>query len=387
MATAPNARIAQYSSVRFLVTNALIERPTGVAGLLCYCGRMIELSVPIVLAPMAGGPSTPEFVAAVSNAGGFGFLAAGYKTPEAVSADIAATRALTVRPFGVNVFAPSGSPANPAAVRRYAHRLADWAQQCGVALGEPRFDDDWYEAKLALLEHERPAVVSFTFGCPSSDAISRLHTVDVTVWVTVTDASEASQAVAAGADGLVVQGIEAGGHRGSFVDYDGKEDFGLLTLIALVRARVDVPLIAAGGIATGPTVAGVLAAGATAAAVGTAFLRCPEAGTSMVHRDALARPRPTALTRVFTGRLARGMVNRWHEEHAADAPIAYPEVHHLTSPLRAHARTSNDPEFVNLWAGQAHELVEAIPAAQLVVELARDAHTALEKARTRIASI
>lgn len=347
---------------------------------------MIEPSVPIVQAPMAGGPSTPELAAAVSEAGGLGSLAAGYKTPEAVAAEIEATRALTSRPFGVNVFVPSGSPADPAALRRYAQRLADWSQRCGVTLGEPRFDDDWYEAKLALLEHERPAVVSFTFGCPSPAVISRLHRSDTTVWVTVTDAHEASEAVDAGADGLVVQGIEAGGHRGSFVDSDESEHFGLLALLALVRARVNVPLIATGGIATGPTVAGVLAAGATAAAIGTAFLRCPEAGTSTVHRDALARSRPTGLTRAFTGRLARGMVNQMQADFSPDAPIAYPEVHHLTSPLRASARQANDPESVNLWAGQAHELAKAIPAAQLVVELARDARAALDSARARIAS-
>ncbi len=347
---------------------------------------MIEPGVPIVQAPMAGGPSTPELAAAVSNAGGLGFLAAGYKTPEAVATDIEATRALTSRPFGVNVFAPSGSPADPETVRRYAQRLTVWSQRCGVTLGEPRFDDDWYEAKLALLERARPAVVSFTFGCPSPAVVSRLLRSGTTVWVTVTDAHEASEAVDAGADGLVVQGIEAGGHRGSFVDRDENEHFGLLALLALVGARVNVPLIATGGIATGATVAGVLAAGATAAAIGTAFLRCPEAGTSTVHRGELGRSRPTGLTRAFTGRLARGMVNHMQADLSPDAPIAYPEVHHLTSPLRASARQTNDAESLNLWAGQAHELTRAIPAAHLVAELARDARAALDSARARMAA-
>jgi nitronate monooxygenase len=345
---------------------------------------MEGLTVPIVQAPMAGGPSTPQLAAAVSGAGGLGFLGAGYKAPETVRADIAATRALTDRPFGVNVFAPSGSPADSAGVRCYAQRLEDEARRRGVSLGDPRFDDDRYEDKLALLEHERPAVVSFTFGCPAPAVVQGLHTAGAAVWVTVTDASEAAEAVASGADGLVVQGVEAGGHRGSFVDRDEHEDFGLLALLAVVRARVDVPLIAAGGIATGRSVAGVLAAGAVAAAVGTAFMRCPEAGTSTPHRAALASPRPTGLTRAFSGRLARGIVNRWQAEHTAAAPIAYPELHHLTAPLRAHAREANDADLINLWAGQAHELAREIPAASLVVQLARDAAAALDEARSRL---
>jgi nitronate monooxygenase len=155
-------------------------------------------------------------------------------------------------------------------------------------------------------------------------------------------------------------------------------------LLSLVSARIDLPLIAAGGIATGPTLAGVLAAGAAAAAIGTAFLRCPEAGTTAAHRDAVTQPRPTGLTRAFSGRLARGLVNTFQAEHTAAAPIAYPELHHLTTPLRAHARAHGDAEPVNLWAGQTHELARAIPAGQLTVELARDAATALERAAHRL---
>lgn len=342
-----------------------------------------RLLVPIVQAPMAGGPSTPKLAAAVSRAGGLGFIAAGYQTPHAVQEDLAAIRDLTDRPFGVNLFAPSGSPADHGIVAGYAERIEGEAQHQRVALGEPRFDDDRYEEKLTLLERERPAVVSFTFGCPTADVVESLRAVGVTVWVTVTDAREAGEAVAAGADGLVVQGIEAGGHRGSFVDGDEREDFGLLALLGLVRARVDVPLIGAGAIATGRAVAGVLAAGATAAAVGTAFMRCPEAGTSAPHRAALAGPERTGLTRAFSGRLARGIVNRMQAEHTAAAPIAYPELHHLTAPLRAHARETGDPALINLWAGQTHELAREIPAMELVAELARDARSALDHARRR----
>ncbi|HEY9290919.1 MAG TPA: nitronate monooxygenase [Microlunatus sp.] len=341
---------------------------------------MIDLDLPVVQAPMAGGPSTPSLAAAVSGAGGLGFLAAGYKTPEAMLADITATRELTQRPFGVNVFVPSGGPADRDTVNRYADRLRDQAAALGVALGGPRFDDDHYRQKVQLLVQQRVAVVSFTFGCPDPSVVQRLRQVGTSVWVTVTDPQEAVQAAAAGADSLVVQGVEAGGHRGSFTDSDGHEDYGLLALLSLVSARVDLPLIAAGGIATGSALAGVLAAGAAAAAIGTAFLRCPEAGTTATHRSAVAQPRRTGLTRAFSGRLARGLVNTFQADHTAAAPIAYPEVHHLTTPLRARARENGDAEQINLWAGQAHELARDLPAGHLAVELAEDAAAALDRA-------
>lgn len=333
---------------------------------------------------MAGGPSTPSLAAAVSSVGGLGFLAAGYKPPKSVLADIIAVRELTQQPFGVNVFAPSGRPADKDTVNRYADRLRDQAAALGVVLGDPRFDQDHYPEKVELLTQERVAVVSFTFGCPDSSVVQRLQQVGTSVWVTVTDPQEAWRAAAAGADALVAQGVEAGGHRGSFVDSDTHEDFGILALLSLVSARVDLPLIAAGGIATGSAVAGVLAAGAAAAAIGTAFLRCPEAGTTAPHRDAVTQPRRTGLTRAFSGRLARGLINTFQAEHTAAAPIAYPELHHLTTPLRARARENGDAEQMNLWAGQAHALARVVPAGQLVVELARDAAVAVDRAAHRL---
>lgn len=345
---------------------------------------MIDLDLPVVQAPMAGGPSTPSLAAAVSEVGGLGFLAAGYRTPGAVLDDLRATRALTPRPFGVNVFAPPGGAADRDTVTGYADRLRDQAAALGVTLGDPRHDEDHYQEKVQLLVQERVPVVSFTFGCPDPSVVQRLQQVGTAVWVTVTDPQEALQAAAAGADALVVQGVEAGGHRGSFVDSDSREDYGLLALLSLVSARVDLPMVAAGGIATGPALAGALAAGATAAAIGTAFLRCPEAGTTAAHRDAVTRPLRSGLTRAFSGRLARGLVNTFQAEHTAAAPLAYPELHHLTTPLRAHAREHGDAELMNLWAGQAHELTRAVPAGQLVVELARDAAVALDRAAHRL---
>jgi nitronate monooxygenase len=347
-----------------------------------------RLDVPIVLAPLAGGPTTPELAAAVSNTGGLGFLAAGYLTADALRDQIAGARALTRAAIGVNLFVP-GSPAPSGQVARYAATLANAAAEAGVELGTARFDADQWAAKLALVTTDPLPVTSFTFGCPDRSAVEALHAAGSEVWITVTTPEDARQAADAGADVLVVQGIEAGGHQGSFSDdpaHDAEGGFGLLALLQLVRSETELPLIAAGGIATGSGIAAVLAAGARAAQLGTAFLRCPEAGTPAVQRAAVATATPTALTRAFTGRLARGIRNRFLDEHSDDAPSAYPEVHYLTSPLRAAGRKAGNPDLVNLWAGQAHELTRDLPAAELVGVLASETRAALAEATAKIGS-
>jgi nitronate monooxygenase len=338
------------------------------------------LRVPIVQAPLAGGASTPALTAAVVEAGAFGFVAAGYRTADALRDELRATRALTAAPFGVNVFVP-GRATERGRYERYIEALRDEAGRQGVALGEPRFEDDAWEAKLALLEDDPVSAVSFTFGCPPAEVAARLQAAGSTVCLTVTDVDEAQHAADAGADALIVQGIEAGGHRASFVDREGAGDYGLLALIQLVRAHVDLPLVASGAIASGGALAAVLCAGAQAAQIGTAFMRCPEAGTSAAHRAALAAETPTRLTRAFTGRQARGIVNRFLREHSEEAPPAYPEIHHVTAPLRAAGRAAGDADVINLWAGQAHELASDAPAAQVVAALAADAAESLEAAR------
>jgi nitronate monooxygenase len=347
-----------------------------------------EMAVSIVLAPLAGGPSTPELAAAVSEAGGFGFVAAGYLTAEVLSDRLAQTRALTSAPFGVNLFVP-GAVAPPGRAAAYAATLAAEARASGASLGTPRSDDDDWAAKVSLLTAAPVPVVSFTFGCPDRDVIGALHAAGSEVWVTVTRPVEAGHAVGAGADALVVQGAEAGGHRASFRD-DPAEDLtdglGLLSLLQLVGAQAAIPLVAAGGIVTGAGIAAVLAAGAAAAQLGTAFLRCPEAGTAAVHRRALAGAAPTAMTRAFTGRIARGIRNRFLVDHSAGAPAAYPDIHYLTAPLRQAARTAGNPDLVNLWAGQAYELGRELPAGQLTRILADEARAAAAAAHDRLAA-
>lgn len=339
-----------------------------------------QLDVPIALAPMAGGPSTPELTAAVTEAGGFAQLAAGYLSAPETAARIAATRAATGKPFGVNLFVPG--PPTPAA------DLADYMNELGAEheLGDPRFDTDDWDTKLDLLVADPVAAVSFTFGCPSPADIDRLHAAGSEVWVTVTSVAEARVAVEAGADVLIAQGAEAGGHRATFTDRpadDATDPLGLLALLQLLTAATDRPLVASGGLATGAGIAAALAAGAAAAQLGTVFLRCPEAGTNQVHRAALTSDTPTMLTRAFTGRRARGLRNRFLVRHTATAPTGYPEIHYATAPLRAAARAAGNPDEVNLWAGQTHELAPELPAGELVATLAADTKAALEKALSR----
>ena len=335
---------------------------------------------------MAGGPSSPALAAAVSAVGGLGFLAAGYKSSDELRADITRTRELTSAPVGVNLLVLSETPVDRAGLTAYAQAIKPEAHRHRVAVGEPHFDDDSLDAKLEVVCRERPPITSFTFGCPAPEVVQRLHERDIAVWVTVTEVEEAILADRSGADALIVQGVEAGGHRGSFEDADGRGEIGLLPLLRLVAQASELPLIASGGIADGAAVAAVLAGGARAAQIGTAFMLCPEAATSDPHRDALTRPTPTALTRAFSGRRARGIVNAFMRDHSTHAPAAYPHVLHLTAPLRAAARKAGDADAINLWAGQAHNLAEDRPAGELVRRWSAEARAAIEQAQARLAA-
>jgi nitronate monooxygenase len=322
----------------------------------------------IVLAPLTGGPSTPELAAAVSSAGGLGFLGAGYLDAEALEAQVRRTRTLTARPIGVNLFLLRPVPVDAEAIARYAAELAPEAERLGVELGVPRFDDDAYADKLDVVLAEGVEVVSFTFGCPAPEDVRRIQAKGSEAWVTVTSPEEAGAAAAAGADVLVAQGAEAGGHRGAWND-DDSVAAPLLQLVREVAAAVDTPVVATGGIAERTDVEAALDAGARAVQVGTSFLLCPESGTNDAHRDALAQGGTTAFTRAFTGRRARGIENGFMRAHPG-APSAYPHVHHLTAPLRAAARAAGDPEGFNLWAGTSFGRARAVPAHEVVAALA-----------------
>ncbi|MFF7402530.1 nitronate monooxygenase [Streptomyces murinus] len=332
---------------------------------------------PIVQAPMAGGVSGPELAAAVSEAGGLGFLAAGYKTADGVYQEIKRLRSLTDRPFGVNVFMPQPEYAESGAVEVYAHQLAGEAAWYETELGDPDSGrDDGYDAKLAVLLDDPVPVVSFHFGVPSREALQRLRRAGTFTLVTATTAEEAVAVERAGADAVIAQGVEAGGHQGTHRDVPENDGtgLGLLSLITQIREAVHIPVVAAGGIMRGAQIAAVLAAGASAAQLGTAFLATPESGAPAVHKEALTNPLfvRTELTRAFTGRPARGLVNRFLREHGPYAPAAYPEINHLTSPLRKAAAKAGDAQGMALWAGQGHRLARDLPAGRLVEVLAAE---------------
>lgn len=325
---------------------------------------------PVIVAPMAGGPTTPLLVAAAATAGAFGFLAAGYKSAADVEHEVRALRALSERPFGVNVFTPGRPTADVTAVERYVRELAPDAAALGVALGEPRWDDDDWAAKLEVLLDAAPAIVSFTFGSPSAAVVRALQQRGSAVMVTVTSPTEAAIAVDEGADLVCAQGIEAGAHRGTFDDTAPDEELPTLELVAAIGSMGAVPVVAAGGLSTPEQVRDARAAGAVAAQVGTAFLQCEEAGTNAVHRAALADDRRTAttMTRAFTGRRARGIVNEFIRRHD-HAPSAYPEIHHVTRPLRAAAAGRADAERLHLWAGTGFRHARAAPVSDVVAWL------------------
>ncbi|MEH0578842.1 MULTISPECIES: nitronate monooxygenase [Streptomyces] len=355
---------------------------------------------PIVQAPMAGGVSVPKLAAAVAEAGGLGFLAAGYKTADGVYQEIKQLRSLTARPFGVNLFMPqpeypgastgstgAAKAALPAAgaVEVYAHQLAGEAAWYEAELGDPDSGrDDGYDAKLAVLLDNPVPVVSFHFGVPGPEVLQSLRRAGTFTLVTATTVEEALAVERAGADAVIVQGVEAGGHQGTHRDIPENDGtgIGLLSLIAQVRESVRLPIVAAGGLMRGSQIAAVLAAGASAAQLGTAFLATAESGAHAVHKQALTNPLfvRTELTRAFSGRPARGLVNRFLREHGPYAPAAYPEVHHLTSPLRKAAAKAGDAQGMALWAGQGHRLARELPAGRLVEVLAAE----LAEARTAL---
>ncbi|MFF2408960.1 nitronate monooxygenase [Streptomyces sp. NPDC058092] len=340
---------------------------------------------PIVQAPMAGGVSCPQLVAAVAEAGGLGFLAAGYKTADGMYHEIKQLRGLTGRPFGVNLFMPQPALADPSAVEVYRHQLAGEAAWYETPLGDPDSGgDDNYDAKLAILLEDPVPAVSFTFGCPTRDTLDAFTGVGTYTVVTVTTPEEAQAAQRAGADAVCVQGIEAGGHQSTHRD-DPQTDgtgIGVLSLVTQVRETVQMPVIAAGGLMRGSQITAVLAAGAEAAQLGTAFLVCPESGANPLHKQALTNPLfvRSALTRAFSGRPARGLVNRFMREHGPYAPAAYPQVHYLTAGLRKAAAKAGDAQGMALWAGQGHRLARELPAGRLIELLVEE----LDAARTAV---
>lgn len=330
-----------------------------------------DLTAPVSVAPMAGGPSTPELAAAGTDAGGLGFVAAGYLGADAFADRLGAGMRLASGPIGANLFVPGPDTGSPEIVERYAAQLAPDAERYGAAVGTPRIDDDAWQGKLDVLLDLRPAVASFTFGLPTVEEIARLRGAGITVAGTVTTVAEARAAADRGVDVLVAQGPAAGGHRGTFDSQARPAEQSLDDLLASIVATLDLPVVAAGGLMTAADIARVRRAGAVAAQLGTAFLLADEAGSSPVHRAALVSPEftETVVTKAFSGRFARGLRNRFVDDHDAQAPLAYPQVHYLTSPLRVAAVRAGDPHGTNIWAGTGFRLAEPGPVAAIIEKL------------------
>ena len=335
---------------------------------------LLGLDIPLIAAPMAGGATTAAMVIAAADGGGIGFLAAGYKTPQVLLAEIATVRMASI-PFGVNVFAPNPVPVDAAAYRRYAQRMQEAADRFELELpAHPVEDDDAFDAKVDLLLSDPVPVVSFTFGLPGGDVIARLKKAGTIVVQTVTDPVEAIAAAEAGADLVVAQASAAGGHSGTFTPDRLPAAVAVTDLVAEVSGAVDIPVIAAGGLASAEAVSEVLGAGAVAAAVGTVLLRADESAASPTHKAALIDParNETVLTHAFTGRPARGLRNAFIDRFDAGAPLGYPAIHHLTSPLRKAAAAAGIDDLVHLWAGTRYRRVRDESTATILAGLARN---------------
>jgi nitronate monooxygenase len=350
--------------------------------------ELVGVELPVVQAPMAGFVGS-EVVAAVAQAGGLGSLPCALLGPDDVRAEVAAIRERTARPLNLNFFCHPDPSTDAAVLRAWLERLEPYYRELGldlpteeVDLGRLSFDGTAAE----VVEEVRPAVVSFQFGLPDGALLDRVRATGAKVISTATTVAEARWLEEHGCDAVIAQGVEAGGHRGMFLTTDVSTQVGTLALVPQVVDAVSVPVVAAGGIADGRGVAAALALGAAAVQVGTAYLLCPEALTSAVHRDALAAAEAdgTAVTNVLTGRPARALVTRVVAEVGplSDAAPEFPLASVALMPLRAAAEARGATHFTSMWSGQAAALARQLPAAELTRLLAEDAADRLRALNT-----
>ena len=345
--------------------------------------ELLGIPHPLIQAPMAGGPTTPELVAAVCEAGGLGSVGGAYLPPARLREEIRAVRQRTARPFAVNLFAEVEFELDPAQVAAAQRHLHPWREKFG--LPEPPLPQKFRERfadQFAVVIEERVPVFSFTFGIPPAEALQACRARGVRIIGTATTVAEGKALAEAGVDAICAQTAEAGGHRGSFSEAGfTRAMVGGMALIPQMADAVPVPVIASGGIMDGRGIAAALILGAAGVQLGTAFLRTPESGISATYREALAHAREdaTVVTRAFSGRPARGLVNRFIE---AMAPVEqdlppFPVQNALTRDIRTAAARAGDRECLSLWAGQGVPMSRALPAADLVHQLIEETEAAL----------
>ena len=347
----------------------------------------LGITYPIIQAPMAGGATTPELIATVSNFGGLGSLGGGATSPAVLQEQIHAIKALTDKPFMVNLMVLSEYDAST-----FDTLMPDWLtqhyQQQQLSTALPDRPAHSFTEQLQVLYDNPVAVASFTFGIISAEQLQALQQLGTRVIGTANHALEAKAWADIGADAVCVQGMEAGGHRGGWLPQSEADPLGLLTLISQTRACTDIPLIAAGGIMSAQDIKAVQAAGAQLAQIGTAFLTTDKSGINDTYKQALldashgVRSAETRLTRLFSGKQARGLVNDYLREFSRfdnadhisekDRLPPYPQLNAMTNTMRAHAGKNADAEHLSLWAGQGVTLVRKEATLELLERLIKD---------------
>lgn len=338
--------------------------------------KLLGIKLPVIKAPMAGGPSSPDLVATVSKSGGLGSIGGGYLAPDILEKQICEVKSQTNKPFGVNLFITDPDKEITKPGKNISDMLKNYAAELGVEItGEiAPFPD--FEKQFEVVIDNKVKVFSFTFGIPENKYIVELKRNNVLVIGTATSVGEALELQNAGCDAVVAQGYEAGGHRGSFDVKDGLPLIGIMALVPQIADRLSIPVIASGGIMDGRGIYAALSLGASAVQMGTAFLTCDEANVNQSWVDLLLNSQDvsTVLTNAYTGKYARGIKTRFTlemQQYEKEVP-EYPSQHQHTRELRAEAKKLNNSEFMSFWAGQGSSMTRKTSAKGLIEELVKE---------------
>ncbi len=338
--------------------------------------KLLGVEIPVIKAPMAGGPSSPELVAAVSNAGGLGSIGGGYLTPDILEKQIREVKSQTNNPFGVNLFITDPDKEITAPGTNISEKLSSYATELGVELTGQVAPFPDFEKQFEVVLDNKVRVFSFTFGIPEKKYTEELKRNNIFVIGTATSVGEAIALQNAGCDAVVAQGYEAGGHRGSFDVENGLPLVGTIALVPQIADRLNIPVIASGGIMDGRGIYASLSLGASAVQMGTAFLACEEANVNQSWVELLLSSEDvsTVLTNAYTGKFARGIKTRFTSEmqqFEKEIP-EYPSQHQHTRELRVKAKELNNSEFMSFWAGQGSAMSRKTSAKGLIEELVKE---------------